>query len=397
MWSTAFNLLLGLLGLLLLLATVNSVIRTLVVPRVASSRIAAMVTIGTLWVFTFIARRLKTYRRRDAALAFAGPMILIGLLVVWLGLYWLSYALLMQVAEGLTFAVALREAGSSLFTLGYATDQRAQLMALDFFAAATGPITIGLMIGYLPTLYSAFSRREMEVTKLSWLAGEPNWGPELLARQATLDTLDELPDLWREWTTWAADVSESHTTYPVLVTVRSTRPSRNWAVALLAVMDGAALQLALMPELPQGKARMLLREGIQCLRALEVVLLADALHLQEMHREPHSAERPVTLTRADFDRGVQRIREAGAPITCDGDEAWDIFQPWRMRYEDWAYALCKAIDAVPTWWSGDRFPATAPLPTPELGPLVAMGPIESRVRSRKKPRDGAPKADERAD
>lgn len=393
MWSTVHNIVVGLLGIALLLATVNSVIRTLVVPRVASSRISAMVTIGTLWVFTAVARRLRTYRRRDSLLAFAGPLILIGLLVVWLALYWLSYALIMQMIEDMSFAVAVREAGSSLFTLGYATQDRAQLMFLDFFAAATGPITIGLMIGYLPTLYSSFSRREVEVTKLSWLAGEPNWGPELIARQATLDTLDELPDIWREWAGWAADVSESHTTYPILVTVRSTRRNRNWAVALLAVMDAAALQLALMPDLPQGKARMLLREGIQCLRALEVVLLADALHLQEIHREHHSSERPVTLSRAEFDRGVQRIREAGAPITVDGDAAWDVFQLWRMRYEDWSYALCKSIDAVPTWWSGPRTPNTEPLPTPELGPLVAMGPIESRVRSRNNPRDGAPKGD----
>lgn len=121
MWNTALNLVLGLLGLLLLLATVNSLIRTLVVPRVTSSRIAAMVTIGTLWVFTTIARRMRSYRRRDALLAFVGPLILIGLLITWLGLFWLSYALLMQMANGLAFTVALREAGSSLFTLGYAT------------------------------------------------------------------------------------------------------------------------------------------------------------------------------------------------------------------------------------------------------------------------------------
>jgi hypothetical protein len=101
----------------------------------------------------------------------------------------------------------------------------------------------------------------------------------------------------------------------------------------------------------------------------------------------------VTLTRSEFDHGVQRIREAGAPITVDGDEAWDVFQLWRMRYEDWAYALCQSINAVPTWWSGPRTPDTAPLSTPELGPMVAMGPIESRVRSRKMPRDGAPKGD----
>ena len=51
----------------------------------------------------------------------------------------------------------MREAGSSLFTLGYATNDRANLTALDFLAASTGPITIGLLIGYLPTLTRTIS------------------------------------------------------------------------------------------------------------------------------------------------------------------------------------------------------------------------------------------------
>jgi hypothetical protein len=386
------NVALGLFGVFLLISTANSVIRTLVVPRAMSSTISNMVALGTLGTVGFIAHRMKSYRGRDRVQAWGGPLTILGLLIVWLGLFWLSYALLMQTLAGMTLATSFRESGSSLFTLGYATNERAQLITLDFFAAATGPITIGLMIGYLPTLYGSFSRREVEVTQLGWQAGEPNWGPELLARQATLGTLDELPDLWRSWTSWAADISESHTTYSVLVAVRSTRSKRNWALALLAVMDAAALQLALMPHLPQARARMMLREGMQCLRALELIVGARTIAWTEVRREDDSTERPVTLPRSEFDRGVARVRAAGAPISVSEDEAWAVFKLWRARYEDWAYQLLCSIDAVPAWWSGPRSPDTPPEPTPELGPIVAMGPAAWRTPANPDAQSGRPRS-----
>ena len=49
-------------------------------------------------------------------------------------------------------------------------------------AAASGLFVIAAQIGYLPTLYGAFNRRETEVTLLGSRAGTPPWGPELLAR-----------------------------------------------------------------------------------------------------------------------------------------------------------------------------------------------------------------------
>ena len=384
------NVALGVLGALLLLATANSVIRTLVVPRVASSAISNMVAMGTLGVFRLVGRRFRSYPMRDRLLALAGPTTLLGLLVVWLGLFWLSYGLLMQTTEDMDIGTALRESGSSLFTLGYATNERAQLAALDFFAAATGPIIIGLMIGYLPTLYGSFNRREVEVTQLSWQAGEPNWGPELLARQVIYEMLDELPELWRTWAGWAADVSESHTTYSLLITIRSSRPKRNWALALLAVMDAAALQLALMPQLPQGRARIMLREGMQCLRSLNSALDVHVFAFRESVFEHQPSTQTVTLSRVEFDRGVQRLRAAGAPITVSDDAAWEVFIEWRSHYEAWAYQVCESVDAIPAWWSGERCPPTAAVPTPELKSIVAMGPAEARVR--REPDSGSPRA-----
>ena len=49
----------------------------------------------------------------------------------------------------------------------------ATLSGLDYFAAATGLVVVALQIGYLPTLYGAFNRRETEVTLMAVRAGRP--------------------------------------------------------------------------------------------------------------------------------------------------------------------------------------------------------------------------------
>jgi hypothetical protein len=97
---------------------------------------------------------LPRYEQRDALLAWSGPVTILVTLVVWLLMFLLGYALLLVGFSDVDLPTALREAGSSLFTLGFASSDRAQLTAVDFVAAATGPIVIGLLIGYLPSLYA---------------------------------------------------------------------------------------------------------------------------------------------------------------------------------------------------------------------------------------------------
>ncbi|MFY9849783.1 MAG: hypothetical protein WAK83_19625 [Trebonia sp.] len=61
---------------------------------------------------------------------------------------------------GGSFANALREAGSSLFTPGFAARSGTEPSAAEFLAAASGVIIVALQIAYLPTLYAAYNRRK---------------------------------------------------------------------------------------------------------------------------------------------------------------------------------------------------------------------------------------------
>jgi hypothetical protein len=341
-------------GLFVILGTTSSVLRNLVVPRRLRSGLTRRISRVVAMPFRAVADRSSVYATRDKIQAWSAPLTIIVILVSWLLLYLVGYGLLIYAVGNLNLTTAFREAGSSVLTLGFASTDRGRLTAVDFAAAMTGPIVIGLQIGYLPALYAAYNRREAEVTLLDSRAGEPNWGPEILARHASVSSLDNLAELYRGWERWSADVSESHSNYPVLIFFRSQEASRNWLVGLLSVMDAAALQLALNPSLRQGEPRMAIRMGFVCLRAL-----AKTMSLE--YDEDPDPDDPIQLSYEEFCEGVARLERGGFPMERTPEEAWPHFRGWRVNYESISYELAFLIDAVPALWSGPRRGVAAPL------------------------------------
>lgn len=337
----------GVIGFLVVLSAFMSEVRTLVVPRVfrpGLSNLIARVVQGTAQL---AADQFERYETKDRILAYAAPLSVIVRLVGWLFAFLIGYTLLDYGASSLSLSTSAREAGSSLFTLGFASGDRSRLNAIDFAAAVTGPVAIGLLVGYLPALYSAYARREVEVTMLEARAGGPAWGPEILARYSMVDLEPQLPDLYRSWERWAAEVSESHTSYPVLIYFRSPRAHRNWLIALLAVMDAAALHLSLNPSKPNNELRMTLRAGFVTLREIA------RTERMPYNPDPHPDD-PILLTYEEFLVGVARMKSEGYEPERTPMEAWEDFRGWRVNYEAIAYALAYRLDAVPARWSGPR-------------------------------------------
>src|SRR6202044_1453086 len=158
-----------------------------------------------------------------------------------------------------------------------------------FAAAVTGSVIITLQIAYLPPLYAAFNRRETEVALLNARAGVPSWGPELLARThyalgSGMSTLDTMPELYALWERWSADIAESHTTYLQLVRFRSPGALSSWVTALLAVLDSAAMFLAVSPQTAsEVPARLCLRTGFLCFYRIAVAM---GLEVPDEHHLP---------------------------------------------------------------------------------------------------------------
>jgi hypothetical protein len=347
-------------GALLVLTAWNSVIGTLVVPRPVGSWLTRWVDKIVVSVYHTVTKRVAEYPRRDRILATQSAAVLLGQLVAWLGISFIGFTLILWPAARNGIASAFTDTGSSLFTLGFAEPAGAAPAVFVFIAAATGLVVVALQVGYLPTLYAAFNRRETEVSLLNARAGIPSWGPELLARThyalpSGVSSIDTLPDLYTRWERWSADVAESHTTYLSLVRFRSPQPLSSWVTSLLAVLDSAALILTLAPEeAPTVPARLCLRGGFQCFgriaRAMGLVVPEEA--------DPGGG---ISLTYEDFLDAIEWMRKVGFNTTRDPAQAWPDFVGWRVNYEKAAYAIAEAVDAVPAMWSGPRRHPTPPM------------------------------------
>jgi hypothetical protein len=338
-----------------------SVIGTLIVPRLVASSLTRWVDRVVLAAYRLVTRSVTDYRRRDRVLATQAAAILLTQLAIWMAIEFVGFALLLWPWATAGIASAVSDAGSSLFTLGYAEPAGSWPGVLVFLAAFTGLVIVALQVGYLPTLYSAFNRRETEVALLNARSGVPSWGPELLSRThyalgSGTSAVNTLPDLYGRWERWAADVAESHTTYLPLVRFRSPRPLSSWVTALLAVLDSAAMYLALSPEAaPTVPARLCLRGGFDCLTRVGRAMGCDVPEMDQ----PAAG---ISLTYEEFLVGVERLKEVSFAIERDPQDAWPDFVGWRVNYERAAYAIAAAIDAVPAMWSGPRHYPHDPIP-----------------------------------
>ncbi|HJP76126.1 MAG TPA: hypothetical protein VJ914_17790 [Pseudonocardiaceae bacterium] len=362
------------LGIVIILATAISVVGTLVVPRGYDSRISRVSEHAVDLAFQLITRPIKDFIRRDAILAWQSPISLLVRLALWIGLLLVGYALVLTPVVPNSLPQAFAEAGSSMFTLGYAPPTNNSSSALDYVAAYTGLIVVGLQVGYLPTLYSAFNRRETLVTLLVARAGTPAWGPEILARTRwgiyDGDPEAVLNEMFVSWQKWAAEVAESHTTYLTLVRLRSPRPLSHWLTALLSVMDAAALHLSLTPSSqPKDTARLCLRMGFVAMnqigRAMRVAVNDD----------PNPEADQISISYADFERAVAMLQELNYPLERTAEQAWPHFRGWRINYDMTALALANALDAPPALWSGSRrFPSKPMEPLRPAVRAAAEGP-----------------------
>ncbi|MGA2838268.1 MAG: hypothetical protein ABSF84_16905 [Acidimicrobiales bacterium] len=335
-----------LVGIVVLMADAYSVLTVLIVPRAANSVVTyPMVVVRAL--FRQMALPARRYATKDHILALSEPVALIVVLTTWLCVAVVGFTLVNWGIGVASFTTAFSEAGSSVFTLGFVLTTNEGSRVVDFVAAGTGMVLVALQIAYLPTLYAAYNRRETMVTLLQSRAGAPAWGPELLIRHQLVDTVDNLPSLFADWERWAADVAESHSTYPSLLYLRSPRSLNSWIVSLMAVLDAAALILSVDPDGAPIEARMCIRMGFTCLRDV-----ARAIHVQ-FDPDP-SPDDPITLPEEEFVDACARLTAVGFSVSRPIDQAWAHFRGWRVNYEAVGYAVAARLNAPPALWTGPR-------------------------------------------
>ncbi len=365
------NVLATIVGLVVVLTTVADVVLTMILPRRPSGveRLSLQVNRSVRVCFVFASRLAKTYERQDAILAPTGPVALVVQLLFWAACLVLGFALIL-VGAGLSFADGLLQALTALFTVGAVHSGGTADTGVDISVGAIWVVIVALQIAYLPALYSSFNRRESLVALLESRAGVPAWGPELLARHQLVGITDTLPDLYASWEGWAADVAETHTTYPVLLLFRSPDAWYSWLLGLLAVLDAAAMHLALAPSRASSQARLCLRMGFTLLNRIATTLGWEV----DLDPDP---EGPIDLTFEEFERAVAMLMSVGFATERSAEEAWVDFRGWRVNYETVAYRLADRLTVPPAPWSGQRR-------------HMRSGPVEPRRPPQRRPGGGEP-------
>jgi len=335
-------------GLAIVIVTVTGVLFVFVLARQPSGieRVALFVSRSVRLFFVALSRVTKTYERKDAILARTAPVALLAQLLFWAGSLVIGFDLMLMPTTH-SFSQGLLQALTAIFTVGTVHAGGHANTAIDVSAGAVWVICVALQIGYLPTLYNAYGRREGLVALLESRAGAPAWGPELLARHQLVGIIDTLPDLYREWEAWSADVAESHSTYPILLLFRSPDPWLSWLIGLIAVLDAAAMQLALCPSSAPSQARLCLRMGFTLTNRIAASLG------WEIDLDP-KPDKPIQLQFQEFQDAVDMLAESGFPMERSARDAWPDFHGWRVNYEDAAYHLADRLTAPPAPWSGTR-------------------------------------------
>ena len=335
------------LGISLLVMVMDSAIRTFMLPRGASALLTRAVFIGVRSVFNLIARTARTYDGRDSVMALYGPIGLLALPATWMVIVLASFTFMFHALGVQGWERAFEMSGSSLFTLGFIRPPDLPTNVLSFLEAAVGLSLLGLLIAYLPTIYGAFSRREVQVAQLEVRAGSPPAGVNVLIQAQRMERFHLLDDFWRAWQLWFTELEETHTSLGVLSFFRSPVGHRSWVTASGAVLDAASLRLAAV-DLPfDPEAGICVRAGFFALRSV-----ADYFGIP-YDPDPHPGD-PISITKDEFLEACDQLVEIGLPVRADRDAAWFDFSGWRVNYDVPLLSLAGLVMWPYAPWSSER-------------------------------------------
>jgi hypothetical protein len=337
-------------GLVIVLGTVLSAVRSTILPRGVQNRINRTVTATVRAAFRLRTKRWTSYERRDRTMAMLAPIALMALLATWLVLILTGYTLMYLAVTGRSFVRSVELSGSSVFTLGTTSESRLGPDLLTYTEAGLGLLLVALLITYLPSIYGAFSRREIGVALLQVRAGNPPRAANMLIRYHRIEKPDyELTELWQQWEAWFADIEETHTTFPILSYFRSPQPERSWITSAGAVLDGASFWAGAVEHPKDPAVQLCIRAGYLALRRIA--------NLFNVPYDPDPApDDPISVSRQEWEQVMDELTEAGVPIVADRQQAWEAWRGWRVNYDTVLLNLARLVEAPPTPWVSDRSP-----------------------------------------
>src|SRR5437588_2259372 len=256
------------IGVFLIVIVLWDVFETIVLPRRVTRRFRlTRLFYRSVWQpWRVIARAVHNSKRRETLLSVFGPLSLVALLTIWALTLVFAFAMIhwaigLRISSPLSstgFFTDLYFSGTTFFTLGLGDIMPfgVAARAMTVIEASMGIGLLALVIGYFPVLYQAFSRREVNISMLDARAGTPPTAVELLRRHQEAGSMESLQQLLRDWEGWAADLMESHLSYPVLCFFRSQHNNQSWIASLSTVLDTCSLVMVGIDGIPKWQAQL---------------------------------------------------------------------------------------------------------------------------------------------
>ena len=255
------------LAALCILIILQDSFETIVLPRRVSRkfRLARLFYTFTWVPWRAIGRKMRPGNRREYFLSLYGPLSLILLLILWgnilifafASLQWGLGSNLTSSGEAPTFFTDMYMSGTTFITLGLGdvVPHPGLPRLFTVLEASMGFGLLALIIGYVPVIYQAFSRREASISLLDARAGSPPSATELLRRHYRGKEASELIQYLRDWERWCAELLESHLSYSVLAYYRSQHERQSWLGAVTTLMDVCALIMVGIDGVPVKPAK----------------------------------------------------------------------------------------------------------------------------------------------
>jgi hypothetical protein len=344
-------------GVLLIAFIIVEAFETLVLPRRIERPLRGIALFySVLWRGWRAAARFVRPHNRDNFLCIYGPLSLLLLLSLWaVGLIY-SFAMIHWGLQSPVnapektpdFSTYVYLSATTFITLGFGDVVPLSKTArfITDVEAGVGFGFLAIVIGYFPVLYGSFSRREVDIALLDARASSPPSAGAMLQRVAADPDLGDLYDILHSYERWAAELLESHLSYPVLMWYRSQHDRQSWLSALTTILDTCALLIAATPE-----SRLTFQARMTFAMARHA-----AVDLSHVFAIP-----PVSPVEDRL--SLERWQELHTLLTANGmelkeaAEAAERLTELRALYEPFVNTLGKALElTLPSWMPNPNLP-----------------------------------------
>lgn len=336
-----------LLGLGIALTTLLSAVKQTVLPGRKKVRLSRALFRNTFRLFRFIALRVPSDQARNALLALFAPLSVMLLPLTWVILLMVGFSAMFWGVSEPSLGSALSLSGAALTTEGFLAPKGAAETTLCIIAGIIGLGIVGLLITFLPTVYSIYSQREEEVTHMAFRFGSPPSGVKVLAQAYRLGLAQELDQFWHVWEDWFTDMAETHISNSEVIFYRSSQPATSWITTAGAILDASALSSSTVDRQDVPWVHLCFHAGCRSLRDIATdvgIPLGSAM-------DPNAA---IHVTGDEYDAAYEQLRSAGVPLKADREEGWHAFVGMRSQYDFALIALAQFVQAPEAPWSSDR-------------------------------------------